>query len=178
MTGVVNYSIQRIQISAAGETNVSWMFYGFDNSGNMNYTDVQSFTVQSRSAPPSAPAPTPDYGSVISKVPELIRPKKPTSNLSITPSFLRVSLKQGQTKIRILKITNIGESDINIKVHVVSLQEFAKPEVTEFNVGAEEKKDLTIEFTAKEDTPIDIYFGKIIFRQWVQILLRLGILDD
>jgi len=106
MTGPSNTSIKRLQMVSPGGTQISWRFYGFDIAGNMNYTDIQTFTLATRPLPPSPALPPSQRGLKFSKEPELLKPKKGIKNFTVSPSFIRVLLKQGETKTRILQILN------------------------------------------------------------------------
>ncbi len=156
-TGLVNTSFYRIQISAAAGNQISWMFYAFDRMGNANFTSVQTFNVSSRPALPATPD---EEGESIGYVGYPAK-KEYITNFTIDPDSFKVSLKQGESKTRILTITNIGTTNLTFNL-TTSLQEFVILSEAEFSINAGGSKEITIDFRTKNNTPVEQYFGSII----------------
>ena len=168
-SGIQNTSLYRVQISAPGGSVVYWKFCANDTSDNTNCTDEQVFNVTSWPVPPGGGggagegagegggegAFAPGAAASSSQI-------KKISNFSLDPLYFKVSLKQGATETRILKITNIGNSNLLINLSVLGLEKFIRLSKENFELSFGETEKITIDFYSKNDTFPEQYFGKII----------------
>jgi hypothetical protein len=174
-SGTGNTSTGRVQISAAAGTIVYWMFFAYDTSGNLNYTSIQSFNVSTRSTP-SQPPPaeggggggTGGEGGEAEETPSAGGGASPTTtekkiSFLINPETLKVSLKQGETKTKVIKVTNTGSVSLNISISVGSIEQYTTLAYSHLELAPGASKDLAVDFTAQEDAVAEEYFGKIRF---------------
>jgi len=113
-TGVSNLSSYRVQISASSGTIVYWLFCANDTNNNLNCTTPQAINI---SETPVAPGPSPGgttgEGTTVGYILDLIGgARRELKNFTVEPESFKVSLKQGSTETRILKVSNIGNSDL------------------------------------------------------------------
>lgn len=167
-SGIQNTSSYAIQISAPGGTFVEWKFYAFDTSGNLNSTDAQNFTVSSSSGGSSGSGGSEDDDEDYSYATE----NKTTSKIVEAISefkveepeegFFKVDIKQGTSRTVTIKVTNIGNIDLNFDIDIDGLEEFEKLISDEiFKLTAGESKSVTIEFTADRRLMPGLYAGTI-----------------
>ncbi|GEM_PF-1435669 len=162
-SGTQNTSSYSIQISAPGGTTVFWRFYGFDTSGNMNSTSIQNFTVSQSPAPPASEEDSED----ISDDEEVAATSKAGStkvtDFEVGPSeSFKLDIKQGSAGRITIKITNIGNTDLEFNISTYGLKEFEHLiSDTRFNLSGGEYKSIAIEFTSDKRIPPDIYYGGI-----------------
>ncbi|PIN89798.1 hypothetical protein COU60_02795 [Candidatus Pacearchaeota archaeon CG10_big_fil_rev_8_21_14_0_10_34_76] len=153
-SGTQNTSIKRVQISSPGDTTIRWKFSASDTSGNSNVTDIQNFTVSESNSSSSSTESTTIASSSETSL----------NNFTIEPDYITVVIKQGQSTIRPIKITNIGENTLNFTAEIVDVTEFAKISDTNFILGAESSKSIQVEVKTTERSSPDIYFGKILIK--------------
>jgi len=162
-SGVLNFSSERIEISASGGSTVSWYFCGYDTSNNVNCTTTKNFTVlnQQTSSPPGKTTPLP---SLTSQNPFYARPSQQTpqtKSFDVSENYFKISLKQGSSKTRVLKISNTGSSSISFNLSVSSLGNFTKFSTKNFSLAPGDSKTITIDFNAGKYASPGEYFGAI-----------------
>ncbi len=160
-SGRSNTSRENTEISAPGGTVVSWFFCGYDTSSNYNCTKMQNFTVQQQPVAPSGQSPP--SGSTQTAAPNQTVPKPPQNpSFNVNPLFFKVSLKQGDSQTRLLKITNTGNTNLTFKVNVSLVGNFTTLSSNSFSLGFGTSKSITIDFFTQKYTPPGEYFGSII----------------
>ncbi|OGJ16573.1 hypothetical protein A3K73_05965 [Candidatus Pacearchaeota archaeon RBG_13_36_9] len=164
-SGTSNVSKSSVQISGAPTSTVYWRFCAEDSSLNPNCTAIQNFTVAQREVPPTQPpsspqAPVGEEVSVSDYVSRLIR-EKTMENFTIEPDLFKISLKQGATETRIIKITNIGTSNLSFKLSIFDVENLVFLSEREFTILSGKSKEITVDFTATLATPPSQYFGLI-----------------
>ena len=166
-SGVENISTQRIQISATYSTSVSWKIYAFDSSGNSNVTAVQTFTIAEPETSEGEEGDDSDYEEgegIISSILESvgILETRKTKDFKLDISDFILSLKQGESRTFVLKITNIGTEELLFNLSIEGLSDFIIFDETEFNILPGSSKEITIDFkTSKFESPGQ-YFGSIV----------------
>jgi len=163
-SGLSNTSLFQIQISAPPTGTVYWRFCADDSSFNANCTEIQSFIVAKREVPPTPPTllqpQAPEEVSVSEAISRIIHEKK-MENFTIEPDSFKVSLKQGSTETRIIKITNIGTSNLSFNLSVLDVEDLVFLSEREFIIPSGKSKEITVDFTATLATPPSQYFGLI-----------------
>ena len=158
--GVLNVSSERIQISSPGGSIVFWYFCGYDTSNNVNCTTTKNFTVLNHktSSPPGSTIPSsesPNPNEFYIQIPQFSK-KKP---FDVSEDFFKISLKQGASKTRFLKISNKGTSKIVFNLGVNSLENFTTLSVKNFSLAPGDSKIITIDFHAGRYVSPGEYFG-------------------
>lgn len=77
---------------------------------------------------------------------------------------ITISLKQGETKYRELKITNNGDSKLSFAISGKEINQFIKINETTFDLNPEEQKIIRIDFIASEDAIPELYIGQLIIQ--------------
>ncbi|MBP6856967.1 hypothetical protein KBC25_00915 [Candidatus Pacearchaeota archaeon] len=168
-SGLENVSFRNIQIRAPPLNTVYWRFYAFDTSENMNLTPIQSFVVSTQQIPggysggggssgDSGKDPSRLVDRILSKI-EI--QKRESENFQLSISELKVSLKQGSSKTRVLKITNTGLEEIPILISSRKINNFTIFSETNITILPGKSKEITIDFYAPERTIPGQYFGYI-----------------
>ncbi len=167
-SGIQNNSVYRVQISAPGGGVVYWKFCANDTSDNTNCTDEQTFNVTGLPASGGGGeggegvGEGQDGASAAASASSASQQNKKISNFSLDPFYFKVSLKQGATETRVLKITNIGNSNVIINLSVIGLEKFILLSKENLNLSFGETEKITIDLNSKKDTFPEQYFGKII----------------
>ena len=86
--------------------------------------------------------------------------------INLDKEKITIKLKQGETKIEEISITNKGNQQISIKLYSPKLEDFMKISEKEFNLSAGETKIITLDIIAREDTPSNLYIGKLIIEAY------------
>jgi len=115
--------------------------------------------------PTPTPEVTPEEGGMRTRGISHAKPGKPSfieSNFTVDPLSISVSLKQGESIVEILKITNIGDTPLNITLVPDAIQWFITLSEQSFYLqpGYSNTLNLTI-FAAENEVP-GTYIGKII----------------
>lgn len=165
-SGAQNISSLRIQIRAPAFNVVYWKYYAFDSSGNMNVTDTQNFTVASQELPPEGGGGGSGNEGGSGSISDLferidVLQVRKVEDFQISFYELKVSLKQGTSKTRVLKITNTGLEEIFINISSPKLKDFVVFSSTNFSILPGKNKEVTIDFYADERTIPGQYFGYI-----------------
>ena len=167
-SGIENISSSRVQIRAPAFNIVYWRYYAFDSSGNMNVTAIQNFTVAAQELPPEGGGGGGGGGDggdsgglsdLFGKI-DVLQIRK-VEDFQLSFYELKVSLKQGTSKTRVLKITNIGLEEILINLSSPKLKDFVVFSSTNFSILPGKSKEITIDFYAPERTIPGQYFGYI-----------------
>ncbi len=165
-SGISNTSVFTYQISAPPTGIVYWRFCADDNSLNSNCTEIQNFTVAQREVPPTTAPPSSseqaagEEVSVSESISRLIH-EKTMENFTVEPGVFKISLKQGATETRIIKITNIGTSNLSFNLSVLDVENLLFLSEREFTLPSGQSKEVTVDFTATLATPPSQYFGLI-----------------
>ncbi len=164
-SGTMATSAERVQISAPGGTIVQWMFFASDTSGNMNATDIQSFTVTATNTPPT----TGNVGNEDedddspSPAPVEETPRNETQDFSVSADSFRVEAKQGSRSTISLKVTNTGVGTLNFTIGITGLDMFdISISEDEFSLIGGDSKTLIIEISTDRFTTPDLYFGDML----------------
>ena len=171
-SGTTNTSLQRIQISASGGSTVQWRFYAWDTSDNMNVTDIQNFTVSSYPSYPTPDPPTPDREDFDSGdgvggrgdgfFEEFFEPTEPRKEFSVEPELLKLTLKQGDSETKILKITITGNTNLSFNVSQKNFDGVILLDKDSFHLDAGETIELVADFNIPDNLKPDQYFGYIV----------------
>jgi hypothetical protein len=161
-SGTSNNSIKSVQISAPGGTAVQWVFYAWDTTLNLNVTDVQSFNVSTRIIPqqPSPPGRGGGAAGLFGAVsPSRTDPK--SSNFSVSPEFLILTLRKNKIHTTILTIRNTGSEKITLTISEDNLNNLVMFSEKEFLIEPGEVKEITVDFNP-EKFEVGQYFGYIV----------------
>ncbi|MCX6750751.1 MAG: hypothetical protein NTZ83_04795 [Candidatus Pacearchaeota archaeon] len=82
-------------------------------------------------------------------------------NFQLSASEFKVTLKQGSSKTRVLRITNTGLEEISISISSEKITDFTIFSETNFSIMPGKSKEITIDFNAPERTIPGQYFGYI-----------------
>ena len=113
-------------------------------------------------------------------------PKPPTrkiKNFSIEPKLINISLKQGETITKFIKIYNFGTENLSFSVFVRNITKFITLSSTNFTLEPGETKILTIDFRAERYEMPDLYFGGIVITtnenitEEVKVILQINALE-
>lgn len=159
-TGTQNLSNYQFQISAAANTKVQWVFYAWDWQNNTNVTDIQEFVVSGYSKEDLASSFYED-SEVMKVYSKEIRKTSPTQKYSIDTDRLKVTLKQGESISRTIKITSQTEENLTFNVYISGINNLARLNKEKFVLGPRQSIPITIDFSAKEDEEVGEYFGAI-----------------
>lgn len=165
LTGTINLSTQRIQISAPAGTNVTWKFLASDWSGNINETLLQSFIV-SGTLPPATPSSRGSLTGSGGSQTVTEKPNRPTvpKGFSVTPDTLVVKLKQGESSNKLLKIDNLGGKASSFTYELIGLEEFTYMDHSNATISAGKSDILSLEFFANRRARPDVYYGTVIVK--------------
>jgi len=84
-------------------------------------------------------------------------------NFSIDQGKIKITLKRGETEKRKIRIKNTGDTIMKIELEN-RLENFIKISETSFDLNEGELKTIFLEFKVGEDTPFNLYFGRIIVK--------------
>jgi hypothetical protein len=163
-SGTENVSSYTIQIRAPQMNTVYWRFYGFDSSGNMNVTSIQTFLVASQTVPPNEnPIERNRTISNILKGVDVLKQRK-VEDFQLNVADFKVTLKQGTFKTRVLRITNTGLQDLSMEISSEKISNFTTLSETTFTLLPGRSKEITIDFSSQERTIPGQYFGYIVVK--------------
>ncbi len=177
-SGAYNISLQQVQISAAPGSTAYWKFCAYDTSLNSNCTEIQNFSVERRDipAPPSAPPPLEWSGGIAS-----IFGTEKLQNFTIEPDSFTISLKQGSSETRIMKITNVGSFNMSFNISIADVENLVFLSDTEFMIQPGQTKEVTVDFVAPLSTSPSQYFGHMTVesseRKYVPIIININALE-
>ena len=168
-SGTQNTSSYSIQISAPAGTTVEWIFHGFDTTGNMNFTETQSFTVATSPSTSDDSDTTEeeeddDDSSSSGSITSPTLSPGAVADFTIDPDEegIKVDIVQGSSGAIIIKITNTGNTDLFFEIEIGGLEEFEKLiSESSFNLTGGDSKTVTIDFTADRRLTPDLYYGNI-----------------
>jgi len=178
-SGIENTSIYSAQISASGGSVVYWYFCAADTTLNENCTDIQNISVtssvtSSTSSSTSSTSSSSGTGGEegegggtdgLSGAIEAFfgrESTKKTYNFSVEPNYFKISLKQGASLTRTLKVSNIGNQNISINLLIQNVQEFITLSDEFFSIDFGKTKVVTLDFGAKLNTPVGQYNGVLL----------------
>ncbi len=173
-SGLVNNSKYNIQISAAAGKTVSWYFCASDTSANQNCTTLENFTVSEQPSPP------PGNNNTIGNYTENFTqpPAQKVSNFTYTPTLFKIALKQGGSQTRILKVSNIGTSNISFSLDAGNIDSFVTLSDTYFVLGLGQSKSITIDFAASKYVTPNEYLGSIFINSSTSGSRRIPVVID
>ncbi len=163
-SGKENISSSKIQIRAPAFNIVYWRYYASDSSGNINVTDIQSFTVSLKETGegPGSGSNNKTSGGLSNLFQNVdVSKARKIEDFQINIYELRVQLKQGESKTRLLKITNTGLEEIFINLSSPKLQDFVVFSSSSFSLPSGKSKEIALDFHAKDRTIPGQYFGYI-----------------
>ncbi|MEM0465084.1 MAG: hypothetical protein QXW97_00080 [Candidatus Pacearchaeota archaeon] len=165
-SGVENFSTYSVQIIDPEFTVIYWYFCAWDTNDNMNCTDWQTFNVSNKSipSPPPSKIPPPILGAISGIAGAFVSesvPSKKVKSFSADPYYFKVSIKQGSTETRLLKITNTGNTNLTFNLSVFGLSDYVKLSDTSFSLAGGETKKITVDFSAGINATPEEYFGSI-----------------
>jgi len=167
-SGIQNTSSYQLQITAAGGTNVLWLFYAYDTSGNLNFTTTEHFTVETPEVPDNDDDDDSSSGGsrttargTKGPVPITSRPQSPLKGFDVIPDNLVVELKQGESITKLIKVQNLGLRETNFTLTLKSLGDLAV--ISENNLSIKSGRDavVAILFKTNRKSIPDIYFGRL-----------------
>ncbi|RMD46066.1 hypothetical protein D6829_00480 [Candidatus Pacearchaeota archaeon] len=181
-SGTSNTSRQKVQISAAAGKVVYWRFYAADTSGNINATDIQNFTVSEITSSGGGGGTTgkgtgTGRGTGTGKA---ITTEEPTKETEITtivtePKTLKVSIRQGDTLTRVVKIRNLGTREAAISALIDGVSNFTILGETSIKIGPGKSYDLLIDFKIPRETMPDQYFGRLVLKSTETVIVPIAI---
>jgi hypothetical protein len=168
-SGVENVSSRNFQIMAPALSTIYWRFYAFDSSDNINVTDVQSFSVSGQQVPVEGGGGGVDDSEEDSTPPSTIErilggielQRRKSESFQLSASDFKISLKQGTSKTRVLRITNTGLDELSLSISSDKISSFVVFSETNFSIMPGKSKEVTIDFNAPERTIPGQYFGHI-----------------
>ncbi|MEM4625436.1 MAG: hypothetical protein QXJ28_01555 [Candidatus Pacearchaeota archaeon] len=165
-SGKKNISIYPVQIMSPGGSEIEWLFYAFDTSGNMNKTNIEKFLVaQQPSQPFTPPTRTETSKTQVQKEKKTrVFEKESLPDYLIEPNVknFKLELKQGSSGTIAFKIINIGNTNISFEINVSNLSEIKRViNNNNFTLEHGESKTVTIEFTANKRTVPNLYYGML-----------------
>jgi len=164
-SGTINISRVRFQVSASSGTTVFWKYYAADEYYNMNVTDTQNFTVSNYSytgtVPPTGPTSDTTTGYSVADDEEGGLAISRTSGFKTDTQFIKASLRQGDTVTKVVRITNIGETTLEISASIRELQSFIMLNEEVMTLEAGETQEILVEFTIPKNAMPDQYFGAL-----------------
>jgi Bacterial Ig domain len=164
-SGAINISRVRVQISAPSSTVVSWRYYASDMHDNINVTDIQSFTVSNYSytgtSPPGTSSDT-TTGYSIAEDEEGGLAISRTTGFKTDTQYIKASLRQGDTITKVVRITNIGDTQLEISASIKELQSFIMLNEKTFSLEAGETHEILVEFDIPKNAMPDQYFGTLV----------------
>ncbi|MCD4666905.1 hypothetical protein K8R47_03790, partial [archaeon] len=83
------------------------------------------------------------------------------SNFIISEDLIKFLIKQGETKKKIIKITNTGNTILDISINYQNLGRFEVIKENSFSLKPGEFKTIYVSLSVREDEISDIYSGKI-----------------
>ena len=165
MTGLANVSRANIIVSASPGTTAYWMFYATDIYGNSNSTAIQNFTIQEVTDPGDSAEGNEGGDDTLDEIRNIISAREPTtdqiaaSNFKIDVGSIKLSLRQGDTVTKTIKVTNTGGSTLSFITDIESLRNLAIVSDKTFSLEPGQTKELTIDFKAPSTIMPDQYFG-------------------
>jgi len=161
-SGVFGISEQSFQISASEGALVLWRFYANDTSGNINTTAIQNFTVGSFTGSGSGSGGGSGSGSGSSSTYGAAGDAlEQTYDFTVNVKNLKVSLRQGDTQTKVVRIKNTGTLLLNFQLILQEISFFTKLNEYTFSLEPGETRDILVEFTIPEDATPDQYFGSL-----------------
>ncbi len=131
---------------------VYWEICANETSGKTNCTTAMGFQVV-----PGAPTPPGGQGGGGGGA----APQK-IANFTLDREFLKASLKQGETVLEHLGISNTGETALNFSLAAENMNKSIMLSEDSFILGPGEAKTITVAFTAKDDLLPEIYTGRLL----------------
>jgi len=125
-----------------------------DYSGGTLIFNVTEFTVYSSEETPAETVTSPSRGGG----------GRTITSFSISPEDIKVKLKQGETELRGITITNNGNKKLSISIENPKLEDFLKISEKSFDLNPKESKSIVLDIFAREETAPDLYIGKLIVR--------------
>ena len=126
--------------------------------------NVTHFTTYSAEETPTTPDDedegTGGGGSTIPETEEEII-IEPSKTILITPGKIEVLIKQGETKIEELYLTNYYNEDLEFILQTENIQNFLKISEYRFKLSPNETKKISLNFTAEKSAYAGNYIGKI-----------------
>ena len=165
MTGLANLSRASIIVSASPGTTAYWRFYATDIYGNMNATSIQNFTVREVTEPGESTEGNEQGDDTLNEIKSIISAREPTtdqiaaSNFKVDVGSIKLSLRQGDTVTKTIKVTNTGGSTLSFITDIESIRSLAIVSDKTFSLAPGETKELTIDFRAPSTIMPDQYFG-------------------
>lgn len=132
------------------------------SAGTLKF-NVTHFTTYSAEETPTTPDDEDEGGGGDSTIPEkeeeiTIEPPK---TILITPGKIEISIKQGETKIEELYLTNYYNEDLEFILQTENIQDFLKISESRFKLSPNETKKISLNFTAEKSAYAGNYIGKI-----------------
>lgn len=88
-----------------------------------------------------------------------------TYNFTIDKELLKVKIKQGETALEYLEITNNGEDALDFRLSVINgISDYITLSEREFVLEAGQSKIVTVAFTLAENGHVDVYSGRIVIK--------------
>jgi len=85
------------------------------------------------------------------------------SSFNLNESLIKVIVKQGESERKIIKITNTGDTELNISLDLGIFENFMVVNENSFLLGEREFKEIIIDIFAREEEIPDAYTGTIVF---------------
>jgi len=168
-SGLENFSVSTIQISAAPGSTVYWKFYARDTSDNFNFTDNFNFKVNTNNSPVSPPSSTNDSSSNTGssqKLKEVLKeiglslPKK--FDFEVSLDFFLLEVFQGGETSVFFNIKNIGTEELKFNLSFDSFKDSLSLDIFNFNLISGKKKGVLLDYLASKEISPGQYFDNLI----------------
>lgn len=85
-----------------------------------------------------------------------------SARLTVFPSQLAVSVKQGRFTSRDIVIENLGDSSLTVNLTISSIGDYVRASLQTLTLAPGEKRTVTIDFLAPERAPLGTLLGKLV----------------
>ena len=172
LNGSSDTATHSVQITSSPGKIVEWRGCAWDPAGNSNCTEIKQFDVL---VTPENPPVSGDEGDdetnydytrppsgTIGEYVETIFKSEPQSDFSLSANYFSVSLKQGESKTRVVEISNTGDNPLNFTLYVREISEFVELSEEYIELFPGETKSVTIDFKTELNTELGEYRGVLI----------------
>ncbi len=121
----------------------------------VNGLDGVYYAEEGPEEPPEEPPPGPVISGGIGRV----------YNFSVDKDIIKVKLRQGETILEYLEITNNGDDALEFSLEVINgIKDYITLSERGFVLESGESKMITVAFTLAENGHVDVYSGRIVIR--------------
>ncbi len=103
---------------------------------------------------------------------------EPRPDFTLSTDLIKVSIKQGETKRKVIKIINTGNTVLDIGLDLGSISEFMVVSEESFSLEPGEIKEINIDIFAREDEFLDVYTGRIIIQSSAGLIRIINVIIE